>query len=556
MSHFKLIKNSKRIEEGILNDYPHGLLHLLWLYKKNERKLIFAEFEMYPQCIYDIGESIGEAESNEKLSGKIDNREQCLRLPDGSIIFFIRIKKQALELISIYKNITKTQLLHLDWCKDGSVCNTEDVKPSTPWPYFALGSRVHNDDVLTSWPYLAQAWGASRTHHLLSPTPKDWLEPALGHFNSSKWLKERLGWDLSEYPELWGSAHLTLPNPLYYRLNIKSIPAPRNTSNDSIEIVTCKRSPQVAGVLHIILLEKKISGMMARPPLRLPLQAGFSKDNSSIELPGGIEQLACIVFCPIRGLLDYLPFTGVLKTMRLSFSFPQVQQITIVNEDGAQQIERTNTQGEVITLGDIPQLDRWGSKVFRSRRERASQKAAEDNGQVWLDTPEMAKTKIKSILEHAETVLIVDPYFSYQEFIDFVVAICPENVKATIVTGCAGLGNNSKERKHRGKLLINLLDELHKMHSWRIEFEVMTGGKPLIHDRFIVVNNNTVWLSGTSLNEIGTRGCIITKLHDFKGIISKINEARSNKDRVKMLSAYIDSLPGDDTHAPVNTEEQ
>ncbi len=538
--------------EEIQGDYKQGLLHMLWLYTPSGRKLIFAEFELYPKDIFEVDESVGTVASEPKLRGKIDDREQCLGLPDGTRLFYIRIKKDSKKLLNLYASIVKKQSIPMDWCGDAKVCHTEDLEYAMPWPLFALGSSEKNDDVLTSWPYLAQAWGVVRTHHLFPAALGNWIEPILTNTKPAKWIQERLGWDMSTYPELWGSVHLTLPNPVYRRLDTRCVPAQDAESNDSVSVIVHKRSPGIAADLTMILLEKRIAGLVGSPYIQLTLKAD-APTSTSIELTGEAEKISYTVYCSIRGLLDYQPFTGFLKTIQVHFSCPQQERINLHLPEGTQSIERTNRQGDVMALGDeFPNLKDWGSRILQHRRERASKQSAEERGQAWLDTPELARTKIKSILECAQTAIIVDPYFSQQEFFDFVLSVCPEDIGLTIVTGREGLGKSAKERKQKGDNLLRLIDKLHASHSWKMEFEIMTGEKPLIHDRFLVIDNTTVWLSGSSLNNIGARGSILTKLHDANGIIAKITEVRSNMDRVKKLKDYIDNIVVDGKQVAVS----
>lgn len=542
--------------EEVQEDYSQGLLHMLWLFTPQGRKLIFAEFELYPQDISEVDESVGIAANEPKLRGKIDDREQCLGLPDKTRLFYIRIKKTSGELFKQYASIVEQQTIPMDWCAKGAVCHTEGLECAMPWPFFALSSREKNDDVLTFWPYLAQAWGVVRTHHLFPIALGNWIKPVLTNAKPAKWIEERLGWDLSTYPELWGSVHLTLPNPLYRQLHVRLVPAQDVEGNEYISVIMHKRNRDITADLKLILLEKRVAGLVGRPPIKLTLNAGVHTSSSSIELTGEAEKIGYTIYCRKRGLLDYGAFTGFLKTMQLHFSIPQRERINLHLEDGAQVIERTNRQGEEMTLGEeIPRLEDWGNRILRHRLERASKQSAEEMGQVWLDTPELAREKIKSILERAETALIVDPYFSQQEFFDFVVAVCPENVRLIVVTGREGLGRSVDERKKKGEELLRLLDGMHAIHSWKIEFEVMTGDKPLIHDRFLVLDNSTVWLSGSSLNNIGERGCILTKLHDAKSIIGKITEARANGDRMKKLRVYLNSISANNEQVAVSKNE-
>jgi hypothetical protein len=72
--------------------------------------------------------------------------------------------------------------------------------------------------------------------------------------------------------------------------------------------------------------------------------------------------------------------------------------------------------------------------------------------------------------------------------------------------------------------------------NFNISAMVMTGDAA-IHDRFLMVDD-TVWFSGNSLNNIGKRSSILTRLHDPQSIISKIEEVISGR-RVVTLDEFL-----------------
>ena len=62
-----------------------------------------------------------------------------------------------------------------------------------------------------------------------------------------------------------------------------------------------------------------------------------------------------------------------------------------------------------------------------------------------------------------------------------------------------------------------LLDVLRQVRSHDrmnpFEIKVMTGDRPGVHDRFLVVDDR-IWLLGSSLNEFGSRGTMMVSLPD------------------------------------------
>jgi len=71
-----------------------------------------------------------------------------------------------------------------------------------------------------------------------------------------------------------------------------------------------------------------------------------------------------------------------------------------------------------------------------------------------------------------------------------------------------------------GSQLLAILNETFKDYSIKPEIRVLTG-TPEIHDRFFVVDES-VWLTGNSLNTIGERASMIVRLADPTSIIVRL----------------------------------
>ena len=70
------------------------------------------------------------------------------------------------------------------------------------------------------------------------------------------------------------------------------------------------------------------------------------------------------------------------------------------------------------------------------------------------------------------------------------------------------------------------------------------SGKPLFHDRFVVIDD-IVWASGPSFNELGERIGLISRVHEPGSVIAAIERALL---RSQSLADWIDG-PGLDPPA-------
>jgi len=68
----------------------------------------------------------------------------------------------------------------------------------------------------------------------------------------------------------------------------------------------------------------------------------------------------------------------------------------------------------------------------------------------------------------------------------------------------------------------------------KLSVKVMTGDKPEIHDRFLVVDD-TVWFSGNSLNNIGERAGVMIKLPDPEPVIESLSAIIAGPRTIKLV---------------------
>lgn len=547
-SHTPAVNIGRECQRGEINgDYGDGLLHLSWLWDNGERTLIFAQFELFPTNCTAPEESIGPATFDTRLEGKLDLREQCIRLPDKRRIFYIRKKYAAGELVELFQRLADTGELPMDWCHSQDAKCTIDSPVVVPTgPCLALSKHEDREDHLWSWPYIAQAWGDVRCQHCFPAKGAGSLAQVLLYERPAKWLEERLCWDISQYPDLWGSAHLTLPNPLYSAIDCKVIP-PETTRGEgwTIRFHVEKRESVGDAPLDITFLQRDHAGVTAWPPVLLNLGDKRDLQFSTPDEPG---QISYSVSSPGRGLLSCSPFRGFVKRMVVGFAIVEEGKVRIESEGSSTEVQRNGLEhASEFTLGELPAMESWGARIALRQREQAQRQNARAAGEEWLDDPQIARGKIAEILRLAKDVLIVDPYFCRRDLLDYVVGSCAKGAKIRILTSMKGLGGDQAEREANVKAVRDLVNALNSEGNWNIEVSAMTAN-PAIHDRFLVIDNTTVWFSGASLNHIGCRGCIIAKLNAPSLIMEKIN--RVLKDERRVTNILRDSLPETDDSEP------
>lgn len=521
--------------DAIAKDYDKGLLHLAWLTSNTGRRLIFAQFELYPPGFTDPEESVGEAVIRPELNGKLDPREQCINLPDKRRIYYIRALDSAENLVRLYLQLGQTGILQLFWMKNGTECKAGPMAFAPAWPCLALSHQENRHELMWTWPYIAKGWGDVRCQHCFAREPSGWLQEVLLRENPANWLKARLGWDIAQYPDLWGSAHLTLPNPLYGNLHIRAVPPEESRQTWQVHCEIKKRPSAPAAKLGLTFLQRGVAGLTAWPTVQVKLS---SQQELYLDLPDEPEQIACLASTRDLGLLSFVPFTGFIRKIITDLNVIQQGPVRIEAEDYCLQAQRDGVETvSEFDIGDLPYLDGWGEKISLRQKEHADRHAASASGEQWFDDEKTARAKIAEILRPAKTVLIADPYFCENDLLDYVITSCNAAAEITILTSRKAFGSDKKEQQENAKKVWDLVQGL-RNNGWKITVQVM-GKNPAIHDRFLILDNSTVWYSGASLNHIGSKGCIIARLNDPALVIGKINAVLENRDRVKELSSWL-----------------
>jgi hypothetical protein len=125
---------------------------------------------------------------------------------------------------------------------------------------------------------------------------------------------------------------------------------------------------------------------------------------------------------------------------------------------------------------------------------------------------------------------------------NYVYALC-HPVDTTIVSSALALKGETRLSEDQNpenappvKQGLELYDQLNQTNS-SIKVFVMTGKQPVIHDRYLIIDDN-VWLSGNSLNALGVRLSTIIKLPDPSPLISEVEKILSSE-RVLALDKWI-----------------
>src|SRR5262245_41625703 len=192
------------------SDYTKAVLHVAWdLHKKTrERTLLFGWMELLPA---EVPPPVDDGDLEVDLGRKSEHR-----------VYVRHAVVEAGHAIAWYLGCRQGKAVVPE--ADGRLPDWEDEKAKRlhlmdlgeepPWQHLA-GVAASDTEML---PFRPQWVECPRVHHLvpLSNFRLDTLWPGLKERQKAiEGLEELLHFDLSAYPEYWGSVHLLAPNPVF-----------------------------------------------------------------------------------------------------------------------------------------------------------------------------------------------------------------------------------------------------------------------------------------------------------------------------------------------------
>lgn len=496
----------------LAGDYNHAVVQVACLLDDKTAYLIFASAELLPS----------------EMQKPPEEPSRCLRVKrfgDRARVFFHRYIVGAEEAFSWYERCRSGTVTLLG--KDAEwTLHCGELFQEPQWPSMIVGHKI---------PFSGDVSSSSRTHHLFPQSPPLELERLFEvQPDARQWVSDRLFVDLLRYPELVGSVHLLLPNPVLRSAHVSLHTAIDGSEGSQIHLVA--RQGKTANGLELTLTEHRPTGICAVHRITAQQPYFVIPHNART------EQVELIISCPERGILDWQQPFGFVREVNISGSIVGVtKRIIIPGKNGEtdhydvpmKMPGWSSTKGDAVLAGGIPTLLR--SSEFE--RQRADE--AERLGQKWFHgNRSEATTFIRDLIGKArKRVWIVDPYFATTEFFSFAMATAYNDIDVVILTGGEELKKLDQidVSSEAGEVLLRQLESRKEMSH--IKVRVMTG-TPAVHDRFLVIDDQ-VWLTGNSLNSIGERAGMMISLPEPSVVVDELNEVIHHAQRTKTLSDWV-----------------
>ncbi len=500
--------------ETLESDYEKAEVHLAWDRKKgvdgapDERTLLFAFVELIPAEIPPPFDDY-------------DPRDPRFfeRIGDHHTLYVRHAVVGAKEALSWYLECRRGVAV-LPGDDDGQFpahdasgakhLRIGDLGEEPAWPMLMCAP----DDADTI-PFAPEWMSCPRVHHLvpLANFNLDGLwEKKREQERAIGWLEDHLHFSLEEYPEYWGSVHLVAPNPVYRKLH-----AGRQRGAPPATAVSLRFEPRVGKRAEGLQLVYKDATMLGK------LSAFSTTVHSRLvrmSFPQGHHSFQTDVIDPVRGMLENQNLVHVfIDGFRFDINVSGALKIKAPSLGSSYEVNRFSPtrDGMPIAIGGAAtKVASAGSRLSEGKSQRSRRVAAEKSGQRWFRGElEEARSHLRGLIHGAKRdVLIVDPYFAHEELWIFMLAVGNEDVPIKLLSSAEVLKEPALHAREKGELLLDQVRRVSAAPRMNpFEVKVMIGGRPAVHDRFLLVDDR-IWLLGSSLNEFGSRGTMMVSLPD------------------------------------------
>lgn len=489
-------------EKNVKSKYSSALISIFWITEKQgqeiSRRLLYAQVELIPNYWY-----------NENELPEDGFRAKNKRL------YYIRKKCTPSEAIQWYENIITNNSIKMFWDKDQTINffakeNDNSVVQRVPYPTLVVSN---------SSPIASGHWKSVRLHHIMPRKRLYDIEDFIANETVINWINSRMMFQLEEYPEYIGSVNLIVPNPFYY------------SSYSHLE-------RDADGNEYVLVHFENLS--MTRPDLTIhfceKIEGEFC-NYASKQITGPVlrfnltriaDETAYAVVESNKNLIDYSDFNPYLRELvfGLNISGP-THNIKIKGGDSYEVSKYSHEEIHLKDDRDVPELV-LSSKNVSLNWKKKEQKKSENQFIFYKDNN--ARDFVRKIINSAyKSIDIIDPYFGNEELLNYMPAASHSGVKINILTGPEHLRRTEPDSNECiGDIMLRKQKELRERKLLVDITIVVTGHEMPFHDRFIIIDNKEVWLSGTSFNSLGTRASSLIKLYSPEEVIAKLGEIKSS----------------------------
>jgi hypothetical protein len=489
----------RNLREQLDADYASAQIHLSWAIKERRIVHVFGLIELLPI-------EVPPSPLFSPKSKPIGN--------SGWSLGYKRFSTSAIDGIDFFQACIEGKVLNFDAAgtlQRGKIASIE--LPLLDDPRF----KVPESGLENQLPYLANWHICPRVYEGLPKVPLAFASifSDIDHQDVARdWFSDFTHFDSKKFPEYIGGVVLVAPNPIFRSVDTRLSVNKMEPQKESVVIRVHPRQGQTSDGLKVICKEKDTGSLVEHV---------LSQNTAKLSFDHAIGEISEEIYCPHRGILFRTPPTGFIRSIsaRMSLKTAEIHQ-RVIDEVSGRTKEVISEKSESLPAITI------GTSKAHPAQEAEMKRCQELDGmkyqQCWFGGSQQktATDYVLGIIQSAnKEVWIVDPYFGALDLSQYFFANSNWSVPIRILTSAAFL----KKRRDReeplteeGDAILQFRDKLLESLQSRpglgtpqVMIRVMAGEKSPIHDRFIVADTS-IWMIGSSLNELGSRGTVTLRL--------------------------------------------
>ena len=354
-------------------------------------------------------------------------------------------------------------------------------------------------------------------------------------------VARRLHVNLRDYSEYLGSVALVVPDPIIKQIDNFLLPA-GDGCNERIFYRFIPRPGQTLHGLKITMFDEQAHLLSNFEMREVPADGIIDVDKGSC-----FGSYGYVVTHPVHGVLLYHPPVGFLRQIGLKMNIVnQVRKVSVPMGESRKSLQTEycvsrQQIGPCSIIGEQPTVlnanVRIGVAVIQ--REKAVNAARFDQRWFGNGTREEAMAFVRARVGRARSrIIVADPYFGRLQVPQYLLAITSDTVKVKIFTSrlafegvCTPEDDQEAESSSPAKT-----PQVEKLEQFNAEIErikqegnadvevmILTGKSPVLHDRFLVVDDE-VWFMGNSFNTLGDRASMIIKIPNPDEVLHELEK--------------------------------
>lgn len=428
--------------------------------------------------------------------------------------------------------------------KDGISLLPTSFEDDPQWPSLGvpLGTDLFSNAGGPGDPAPFRGSGAPRIHRRFGDNTG--FEAIVSDKSAIGFLKSRLHFDLSDYSEYLGGLALVVPDPVLRRVQHYLLPAQGAGGPERLVYRLVPRPGQRFDDLKLTVIERRSNLLSRFETVDVPANGLVTVESV---LP--FDQTGYVITHNVQGVIAYqqpVPFIHAVKISlgvagrRVRVQVPQTESPRSPTDS----YEITEYGQEIpINVGE----ERHDAivKVVEAEQRRIRRAAAKRYKQTWFDSGQrdQAVRFLREQFSRARSsVMVADPYLGARQILQFLHAVPRTQIEFTILTSRLAFESEYAEandaprddtENYSGKPAA-VATEIERLTSFTCSLAslrsrgmkgvtalVVKGKAPQLHDRFLVIDDEVMFL-GNSLNALGARASLILTVPDSEPILAKL----------------------------------